>query len=87
MLYFLASSVNIVELSLKILLEDMLFIPSIKEAVNGGCVKIKHKFLLWQQKHYIHSQFHHNDAFLQSILYLHFYINFMGHKKQPWKMN
>jgi hypothetical protein len=47
MLPFLAESVNLAEPSSKILLGDMLFIPSIHKVVNGGCVKIKHKFLLW----------------------------------------
>jgi hypothetical protein len=37
-------------------------------------------------KHHIDCEFKISDIFIQSVLYLCFYIQFMGHKRKKFKM-
>jgi hypothetical protein len=40
------------------------------------------QLLLWLQKHFINSECKLNGMFLQSIVYVYFYINSIGHEKE-----
>lgn len=58
--------------------------------MNGVVLNQRENILLWLQKYYVYYKFKPDDVFVQSILYLHFCICFMGHemeKKETRKIN
>jgi len=81
-------NIVIVLIHIKLLLEKELLRQYLKlrKSINGVLSNHRENILLWLQKYYIYYKFKRDDVFVQSILYLHFCICFIGHEIEKKKL-